>query len=197
MAFLPLGRGWAVTTCFPAAPTHQHPAGTWSSGTCHHRGLGAATPPHSHPACRDPLFPCPPPALLPDHPLCAPARQRDLDLPPRDLLLPRPQSVLAPLGCNTNYPIPAGHREPQNPPYFFGGESRLHDQLPQAWGPGSSMGVTVAAGAWGTVALFSPKSTCPFCISARCGRRVPAVSLVMAAGDRDGGGAPPLQGRLI
>lgn len=155
--------GAGLSLCvFPAVPICQHPAGTWSSGTCHHHGLRAATSPCSCLTCRDPLFPCPLPAMLPDHPLFVPACQRVLDLPLGVLLLPHPQPMLASLRCNTSHPAPAGRREPQNPPHFFGGESCLHAQLPQALGLGSSMGVTVAVGAWGQRHRSWPDPLVPF-----------------------------------
>lgn len=165
-------------------PTCQHPAGIWSSGTCHHHGLRAATPPRSHPACRDPLFLCPLPALLPGHPLFVPACQRDLNLLLGVLLLPHPQPVLAPLRCNTNHLVPAGHREPQNPSHFFWEGVLPACPTTSGLGAGEQHGGHSGSGGLRTAALFLAKSTCPLA-------RHRQVSPVMAAGDKDGGGVPP------
>lgn len=177
---------------FPATPTRQHQVGTWS----HHCGLRATPTPCSHLACRALQFPHPLPALLPDRLLWALACQRDLDLPLGVLLLPHPQPLLAPLGCNTNHPVPAGHREPQNSPLYFG---RVLPACPttSGLGAGKQYGGHSGSRGLGIAALLWAKSTRPFCISARHGQRVPALSPVMAAGAGDGGGAPQLQGNLI
>lgn len=146
--------GAELSLCaFPAVPTRQHPAGTWSSGTCHHCGLRVATPPYSHPACRGPLFPCPLPTLLLDHLLCAPACQRDLDLPLGVLLLPHPQPLLALLGCNTNHLGPAGQREPQNSPLYLGGVLPARPTT-SGLGAGEQHGSHSGSGGLGTVALL-------------------------------------------
>lgn len=97
--------------------------------------IRAATPPRSCPACRNPPFLCTPPA-----PLFVPACQRDLDLPLRVLLLPHPQPVLAPFRCNTNHPVPAGYREPQNPPHFFWGSIACTPNYLRPWGRGAAWG---------------------------------------------------------
>lgn len=86
------------------------------------------------------------------------------------LLFPQPQPMLAPLGCNTNCPVPAGHREPQNPPHYFWGESCLHAQLPQALGPGNGMVVTAALGAWGQQHCSRPNPLVPFVSQPGMGR---------------------------
>lgn len=127
---------------------------------------------------------CPPPALLPEPLPCAPACQRDLDLPLGVLLFPYPQPMLAPLRCNTNHPVPAGHREPQNPSDLFWEGVLPARPTTSGLGAGEQHGGHSGSGGLGTVALLLAKSTRPL---ARHGQ----VSPVMAAGDQDGGGAPP------
>lgn len=73
------------------------------------------------------LFPCPP--------LCA-SLPRGPGLP-----LPLPLGLLLlPLGYNTNHPVPAGHREPPNPPHFLGGSLACTPNYLRPWGWGAAWG---------------------------------------------------------
>lgn len=187
-----LWEGVGLSLCFPSnahpsAPSWHLESSLWPQ-SCHPSmqpsSMQGPTVPTSlaSPAAR-------PPALCTSLP-------EDLDLPLGVLLLPHPQPLLAPLGCNTNPPVPAGHREPQNSPLYFGGVSPACPAT-SGLGAGKQHGGHSGSEGLGIAALLWAKSTRPFCISARHGQRVPALSPVMAAGAGDGGGAPQLQGNLI
>lgn len=222
MAFLPLGSGgithcgWAVTACSPGGVC-QPSAGTralgpgcvpwpaspspWPQG-CHPRRAGE----HNRPPCRGLLSPRPPPANAPSS-----VPQPDggsWGSPPGAFAASHP---LQP------YPACAGSPRMQyQPSRCCGTQGAPVPPLALFWGilpargapnylrppGGSGLGAVRGQGrGLGTVTPLSAEtSSPPFSVSP--GRwwgchRPPARSLVLAAGDRDSGGAAPLQVGLI
>lgn len=222
MAFLTLGSGgisqsgWAVTACFPS-DVRQPLAGSRSSGTLlhsyaqlgHHHGLRAATRVvQESTTIHRAGARCPHVSRLPTRPAPCPSLTGGLGAPRPGLSLPptpcsRTQPVPAPPGCNTNHLGAAGHREPQYPPLLFFGGSCLHGVLPTTSGLQAGQGwgwCGARAGAWGQSHRSQPKPVPLLFLSlpgAGGGVTAPSRSLVLAAGDRDSGGAPPLQVGLI
>lgn len=129
-----------------------------------------------------------------------------LPLTPHTLPRPYPDLHWLPSGCSTNHPVPAGHEEPPNPPCSFGrGGSHLcgvpptTSGLQAGSGPGGGKRVTGAAGAWGQRHRSQPKPLLLFVsrLGAGGGRVSPTRSPVLAAGNGDCGGSPPLQVGLV
>lgn len=85
---------------------------------------------------------------------------------------------------------------PKHSPLFLGVVSPAPPTT-SGLGAGEQHGGHSGSRGLGTVAPLLAKSICPFCISAGCRHSVPAVSSVLAAGDGDGVGGSPLQGRFI
>lgn len=224
LAFLPLGNGgiaqsgWAVTLCFPTG-VRQILAGTRSSGARLHPSPGPAiamasglppttrrrAQPSHHAGTRCPHIPQP--VLLPTHPLCAPR----LPGTPQDstcLPMPRhgrtPTRAGSPLNAIPTIAFLQDTGSPQTLPALLGG-SRLRGVPPTTSGLqarsglGGSEGVAVAVGARGRWHPSRPKPLLLFVSrpGAGSGGLSPTQSPALAAGDRDDGGALPLQVGLI
>lgn len=224
LAFLPLGSGgiaqsgWAVTLCFPTG-IRQILAGTWSSGARLHPPPGPAIamalglPPPTHRRAQPSHHagtPCPcipQPVLLPTHLLCAPSL---LGTPQGSPCLPMPHHGRTPTRAGSppnaiqTIAFLQDTGSPKTLPALLRG-SRLHGVPPTTSGLqagsglGGSEGVTVAGEARGPWHPSWPKPLLLFLSrpGARRGGLSPAQSPALAAGDGDGGGAPPLQVGLI
>lgn len=137
MAFLPLGRGWAVTMCVPSNAHLSAPSWhleQWDLPPPWHQSCHPST---QHAGTHCSCVPCQP-CCWTTHSLCQPARGTQTS--PRVLLLPHPQPVLAPLRCNTNHPVLQDIGSPKTLPTFSGGSIACTPNYLRPWGRGAAWG---------------------------------------------------------